>query len=154
MFFGSAFFLYIKARMGPGPYLFPTIFACICIGAFFFPSAVSLASSSNIRHFIHHRRIVSLPLLFCELVPPCIQPEADHLPGWPVHHNPTMLPFSPIPSGSDFHFSIDHLSSIYLPSTIVPHTTYFRPRPAPRSPRNERIIRGIHITHIFYHIRH
>ncbi|KAI8969682.1 hypothetical protein BD414DRAFT_256336 [Trametes punicea] len=31
IFLGSAFFLYIKARMGPGPYLFPTIFACICI---------------------------------------------------------------------------------------------------------------------------
>lgn len=31
LFLGSAFFLYIKARLGPGPYLFPTIFACICI---------------------------------------------------------------------------------------------------------------------------
>ncbi|KAF5346488.1 hypothetical protein D9756_010113 [Leucocoprinus leucothites] len=31
VFLGSAFFLYIKARQGPGPYLFPTVFACICI---------------------------------------------------------------------------------------------------------------------------
>ncbi|KAJ8522296.1 hypothetical protein ONZ45_g1089 [Pleurotus djamor] len=31
IFFGSTFFLYIKARQGPGPYLFATIFACICI---------------------------------------------------------------------------------------------------------------------------
>ena len=31
VFGGSAFFLYIKARLGPGPYLFATIFACICI---------------------------------------------------------------------------------------------------------------------------
>ncbi|KXN81239.1 hypothetical protein AN958_05700 [Leucoagaricus sp. SymC.cos] len=31
VFFGSAFFLYIKARQGPGPYLFACVFACICI---------------------------------------------------------------------------------------------------------------------------
>ncbi|KAI0353282.1 hypothetical protein OH77DRAFT_1407363 [Trametes cingulata] len=31
VFFGSAFFLFIKARLGPGPYLFASIFACICI---------------------------------------------------------------------------------------------------------------------------
>lgn len=31
IFLGSAFFLYLKARLGPGPYLFATIFACICI---------------------------------------------------------------------------------------------------------------------------
>ncbi|TFK87224.1 hypothetical protein K466DRAFT_491227 [Polyporus arcularius HHB13444] len=31
VFLGSAFFLYIKARQGPGPYLFASIFACICI---------------------------------------------------------------------------------------------------------------------------
>ncbi|KAF9483730.1 hypothetical protein BDN70DRAFT_956980 [Pholiota conissans] len=31
VFFGSAFFLYIKARQGPGPYIFACVFACICI---------------------------------------------------------------------------------------------------------------------------
>lgn len=31
MFLGSSFFLYIKARQGPGPFLFATIFSCICI---------------------------------------------------------------------------------------------------------------------------
>ncbi|KAI0757706.1 hypothetical protein C8Q80DRAFT_1349811 [Daedaleopsis nitida] len=31
IFLGSAFFLYLKARLGPGPYLFATIFACICV---------------------------------------------------------------------------------------------------------------------------
>ncbi|XP_006457385.1 hypothetical protein AGABI2DRAFT_212754 [Agaricus bisporus var. bisporus H97] len=31
LFFGSAFFLYIKARLGPGPYFFACIFACISI---------------------------------------------------------------------------------------------------------------------------
>lgn len=31
IFLGSAFFLYLKARLGPGPYLFATIFACIGI---------------------------------------------------------------------------------------------------------------------------
>ena len=31
VFLGSAFFLYIKARLGPGPYLFASVFACICI---------------------------------------------------------------------------------------------------------------------------
>jgi Putative ER transporter, 6TM, N-terminal len=29
---GSMFFLYIKAKKGPGPYTFASIFACICIG--------------------------------------------------------------------------------------------------------------------------
>ncbi|KAI0638721.1 hypothetical protein C8Q77DRAFT_1044286 [Trametes polyzona] len=31
VFFGCAFFLFIKARLGPGPYLFASIFGCICI---------------------------------------------------------------------------------------------------------------------------
>ncbi|KAH7888067.1 hypothetical protein F5I97DRAFT_1806524 [Phlebopus sp. FC_14] len=31
MFIGSVFFLYIKARLGPGPFLFASIFGCICI---------------------------------------------------------------------------------------------------------------------------
>ncbi|KAH6904695.1 hypothetical protein BKA70DRAFT_1296143 [Coprinopsis sp. MPI-PUGE-AT-0042] len=39
---GSIFFLYIKAKQGPGPYLFASIFACVCIDismttAVFFP---------------------------------------------------------------------------------------------------------------------
>ncbi|KAF8550186.1 hypothetical protein OG21DRAFT_1469052 [Imleria badia] len=31
LFIGSAFFLYIKSRMGPGPFIFATLFGCICI---------------------------------------------------------------------------------------------------------------------------
>ncbi|KAF9220310.1 hypothetical protein BS17DRAFT_739428 [Gyrodon lividus] len=31
LFFGSVFFLYIKARLGPGPFLFACVFGCICI---------------------------------------------------------------------------------------------------------------------------
>ncbi|KAF8885154.1 hypothetical protein BD779DRAFT_1611982 [Infundibulicybe gibba] len=31
IFFGSVFFLYIRARQGPGPYLFASVFACICL---------------------------------------------------------------------------------------------------------------------------
>ena len=31
MFFGACFLLYIKARQGPGPYLYATIFGCICV---------------------------------------------------------------------------------------------------------------------------
>ncbi|KAI0641257.1 hypothetical protein C8Q79DRAFT_919931 [Trametes meyenii] len=31
VFLGTAFFLFLKARLGPGPYLFASIFACICI---------------------------------------------------------------------------------------------------------------------------
>ncbi|KZP16769.1 hypothetical protein FIBSPDRAFT_1047238 [Athelia psychrophila] len=31
IFFGTAFFLYIKARQGPGPFLFATVFGCICL---------------------------------------------------------------------------------------------------------------------------
>ncbi|KAL1937670.1 hypothetical protein VTO73DRAFT_12945 [Trametes versicolor] len=31
VFFGCAFFLFVKARFGPGPYLFASIFGCICI---------------------------------------------------------------------------------------------------------------------------
>lgn len=42
LFFGVVFFLYIKARQGPGPFLFATIFGCICLDislttAVFFP---------------------------------------------------------------------------------------------------------------------
>jgi hypothetical protein len=32
IFLGASFFLYIKARKGPGPYIIATIFACILIG--------------------------------------------------------------------------------------------------------------------------
>ncbi|KAI0653782.1 hypothetical protein C8Q70DRAFT_927041 [Cubamyces menziesii] len=31
VFLGSAFFLYLKGRLGPGPYLIASIFGCICI---------------------------------------------------------------------------------------------------------------------------
>ncbi|KAI0820568.1 hypothetical protein BC628DRAFT_1330069 [Trametes gibbosa] len=31
VFFGCAFFLFVKARFGPGPYLFASVFGCICI---------------------------------------------------------------------------------------------------------------------------
>jgi hypothetical protein len=35
LFFGSTFFLYIKARMGPGPFVFATVLACLCLGTVF-----------------------------------------------------------------------------------------------------------------------
>ncbi|KAI0770884.1 hypothetical protein BD413DRAFT_553337 [Trametes elegans] len=31
VFMGTSFFLYVKARLGPGPYLFASVFGCICI---------------------------------------------------------------------------------------------------------------------------
>ncbi|KAL1753824.1 hypothetical protein FB107DRAFT_264038 [Schizophyllum commune] len=31
IFIASTVFLYIKARQGPGPYVFPTVFACLCV---------------------------------------------------------------------------------------------------------------------------
>ncbi|RPD56328.1 hypothetical protein L226DRAFT_538461 [Lentinus tigrinus ALCF2SS1-7] len=31
IFFGSAFFLFLKAKLGPGPYIFACVFSCICI---------------------------------------------------------------------------------------------------------------------------
>lgn len=34
IFFGSAFLLYVKARQGPGPFLFASVFGCICLGTF------------------------------------------------------------------------------------------------------------------------
>ncbi|KAL1742869.1 hypothetical protein HDZ31DRAFT_42289 [Schizophyllum fasciatum] len=33
IFIASSVFLYIKARQGPGPYVFPTVFACLCVDA-------------------------------------------------------------------------------------------------------------------------
>jgi hypothetical protein len=35
LFFGSAFFLYIKAQQGPGPFASAAILACICLGRTF-----------------------------------------------------------------------------------------------------------------------
>jgi hypothetical protein len=35
LFLGTAFFLYIKARKGPGPYTFASVFGCICLGRLF-----------------------------------------------------------------------------------------------------------------------
>ena len=32
LFVGSAFFLYVKAQQGPGPFTAATILACICLG--------------------------------------------------------------------------------------------------------------------------
>ncbi|GLB35374.1 putative ER transporter, 6TM, N-terminal [Lyophyllum shimeji] len=31
LFLGSSFFLFVRAHQGPGPYLFPTVLACICL---------------------------------------------------------------------------------------------------------------------------
>jgi hypothetical protein len=45
LFFGTAFFLYMKARMGPGPYTFASVFGCICLGEpAHSPTAISLSS--------------------------------------------------------------------------------------------------------------
>lgn len=57
LFLGSAFFLYIKARQGPGPFVSATILACICLGMSYlflerglneltFPTDVTLTTSA------------------------------------------------------------------------------------------------------------
>ncbi|KAG2140498.1 uncharacterized protein EDB93DRAFT_1241857 [Suillus bovinus] len=40
LFIGSVFFLYIKARLGPGPFLPASVFGCICVGAHSLTTAV------------------------------------------------------------------------------------------------------------------
>ncbi|KAF9521875.1 hypothetical protein CPB83DRAFT_840925 [Crepidotus variabilis] len=40
IFFGSSILLYIKARQGPGPYLFASIFGCLCIDTVLTTSAL------------------------------------------------------------------------------------------------------------------
>ncbi|KAF9446717.1 hypothetical protein P691DRAFT_776668 [Macrolepiota fuliginosa MF-IS2] len=65
IFFGSAFFLYIKARQGPGPYLFPTVFACICTDislttALFLPYPFYLVGRSIIVPLCFHSALALL----------------------------------------------------------------------------------------------
>lgn len=35
MFVGAVFYLYLKARLGPGPFIFATVLGCILIGMWF-----------------------------------------------------------------------------------------------------------------------
>ncbi|KAJ3517352.1 hypothetical protein NLJ89_g569 [Agrocybe chaxingu] len=58
IFFGSSFFLYIKARQGPGPYIFACIFACICIDI-----SLTTAVLFPFPYYLIGRAIV-LPLVF------------------------------------------------------------------------------------------
>lgn len=66
LFFGSAFFLYIKAQQGPGPFASATILACICLGKpRSFSSvlfAAALAYSPN-RHNFNNISFIPLCLL-------------------------------------------------------------------------------------------
>ncbi|KAI9062294.1 hypothetical protein FKP32DRAFT_1677443 [Trametes sanguinea] len=73
VFLGSAFFLYIKARLGPGPYLFASIFACICIDismttAVLFPYPYYLVGQVIALPLAFH---CALSILFSALIFPC-----------------------------------------------------------------------------------
>ncbi|KAJ2975240.1 hypothetical protein NUW54_g11765 [Trametes sanguinea] len=73
VFLGSAFFLYIKARLGPGPYLFTSIFACICIDismttAVLFPYPYYLVGQVIALPLAFH---CALSIIFSALIFPC-----------------------------------------------------------------------------------
>ncbi|KAL7286018.1 hypothetical protein ACG7TL_001135 [Trametes sanguinea] len=73
VFLGSAFFLYIKARLGPGPYLFASIFACICIDismttAVLFPYPYYLVGQVIALPLAFH---CALSIIFSALIFPC-----------------------------------------------------------------------------------
>ncbi|KAF8642481.1 hypothetical protein AX16_009482 [Volvariella volvacea WC 439] len=73
IFLGSCFFLYIKARTGPGPYLFATIFACICLDislttAVLFPWPFYLSGRAILLPLTFHSAIA---LLSSILIFPC-----------------------------------------------------------------------------------
>lgn len=63
---GSAFFLYIKARLGPGPYVFATVFGCISLGSFppLDDSSLRTQQTHSISRYLHHYFMsLSLPVL-------------------------------------------------------------------------------------------
>ncbi|KAF9457122.1 hypothetical protein BDZ94DRAFT_1203283 [Collybia nuda] len=69
IFVGSAVFLYIKARQGPGPYLFATVFACICLDislttAALFPYPLYLVGKSILLPLTFHSAIALLASIF------------------------------------------------------------------------------------------
>ncbi|CDO69808.1 hypothetical protein BN946_scf184803.g6 [Trametes cinnabarina] len=73
VFLGSAFFLYIKARLGPGPYLFASIFACICVDismttAVLFPYPYYLVGQVIALPLAFH---CGLSIIFSALIFPC-----------------------------------------------------------------------------------
>ncbi|KAH7923390.1 hypothetical protein BV22DRAFT_1196761 [Leucogyrophana mollusca] len=58
IFLGSAFFLFVKARQGPGPYLFACVFGCICID-------ISLTTAALFPYAYYTiGKIVVIPLAF------------------------------------------------------------------------------------------
>ncbi|KIJ63943.1 hypothetical protein HYDPIDRAFT_112430 [Hydnomerulius pinastri MD-312] len=58
IFLGSIFFLYIKARLGPGPFLFACVFGCICID-------ISLSTSALFPYpYYKVGQLIMLPLTF------------------------------------------------------------------------------------------
>jgi len=69
VFIGSAVLLYIKARMGPGPFLFASIFGCICLGrqTTALIAAMDLVADFWCRHYAHNCWAVSLPILYGQL---------------------------------------------------------------------------------------
>jgi hypothetical protein len=63
LFFGSAFFLYVKARRGPGPFAPATILACICLGR---PCPFSNVAFTCLPFYRHNLNNVSF-IPFCIL---------------------------------------------------------------------------------------
>ena len=65
MFFGSAFYMYIRARQGPGPLLFGCIIGCLAMG-----EPIPLYSLSNtttcVRYRLYFRGSLSVSLLQSE----------------------------------------------------------------------------------------
>lgn len=67
LFFGSAFFLYVKAQQGPGPFAVATILACICLGRFCSSSNEVFTGSPSYRHDLNNVGFISLCILQSQL---------------------------------------------------------------------------------------
>jgi hypothetical protein len=63
LFFGSAFFLYIKAQRGPGPFAAATVLACICLGRPCLFSGVASTGLLSYRYNLNDVSFISVCLL-------------------------------------------------------------------------------------------
>jgi hypothetical protein len=63
LFFGSAFFLYIKAQQGPGPFAPATVLACICLGRPCPFSGVAFTLLLSYRYNLNNVGFISVCLL-------------------------------------------------------------------------------------------
>lgn len=120
VFIGSAVFLFIKAKQGPGPYLVASLMACISLGTQS-SSQACLSFTTVYRYSIDYRCVASIPLLSSKALPIHVQ-LLNLLPDWAVYYRATWVSFGHCHLVLCSDFSVHRLESVHWSSANGPRS--------------------------------